>query len=346
MTRDQIPNAKSQTPGPKHQAAQRPVSNNLPLATVIIPNWNGALHLPTCLESVQRQTYPRVEVIVADNGSTDGSLKLVARDYPEVQVLALGENLGFAGACNAGMQAAQGEFMLLLNNDTEADARWVEEVVATFQRHPEAGIVASKMLLFDRRDTFHTAGDFYRVNGLPGNRGVWQRDTGQYEADEYVFSACGGSAAYRRTMLKGIGPLDDEFFYSCEDVDLAWRAQLAGWRCVYAPRAVVYHKLSATGGGTTASFHDGRNYMYVLVKDYPSDLWRIHWQAILRAQVRLAWEALRAWRGAAARARLRGMLAGLVGIPKMLLKRRKVQRSRSVDRSYLESILTGVDESM
>ena len=320
-------------------------STNLPLTSVIIPNWNGAHHLPTCLESLRRQTLRDFEVIVADNGSTDGSLDLLARDYPWVRVLPLGENRGFAGACNAGMRIAQGEFIVLLNNDTEADPCWLEEVVAAFERHPEAGIVASKMLLFDRRDTFHTAGDFYRLDGIPGNRGVWQQDEGQYDREEYVFSACGGSAAYRRVMLEQVGLLDEDFFYSCEDVDLAWRAQLAGWRCVYAPHAVVYHKLSATGGGTTASFYDGRNFIYLLVKDYPGDLWRVHWRAILRAQLRVTWEALRAWRGAAARARLRGQLAGLLGIPKMLRKRRAVQRSRTVDRAYLESILTGVDES-
>ncbi|MEE8392085.1 MAG: glycosyltransferase family 2 protein, partial [Anaerolineae bacterium] len=268
-----------------------------------------------------------------------------ARDYAWVRVLPMGENRGFAGACNAGMQAAQGELVTLLNNDTEADPRWLEEIVAAFQRHPEAGIVASKMLLFDQRDTFHTAGDFYRVDGTPGNRGVWQKDVGQYEREEYVFSACGGSAAYRKAMLEQVGQLDQDFFFSCEDLDLAWRAQLTGWRCVYTPRAIVYHKLSATGGGTTASFYDGRNFIYLLAKDYPGDLWRTHWRAILRAQLCITVKALRAWRGAAARARLRGQLSGLVGISKMLRKRRAVQRSRTVDRAYLERILTGVDES-
>ncbi len=315
------------------------------LASIIIPHWNAAHHLPTCLESLRRQTFRDFEVIVADNGSTDGSLELLARDYAWVRVLPLGENQGFAGACNAGMRAARGEFVILLNNDTEADPHWLEEVVATFQRYPEAGIVASKMLLFDRRDTLHTAGDFYRMDGTPGNRGVWQKDVGQYDREEHVFSACGGSAAYRKATLDQVGLLDEDFFFSCEDVDLAWRAQLAGWRCVYVPRAVVYHKLSATGGGTTASFYDGRNFIYLLAKDYPSDLWRTHWRAILRAQLRITWEALRAWQGAAARARLRGQLAGLLGVPKMLRKRRTVQRSRTVARAYLESVLTGVDES-
>jgi GT2 family glycosyltransferase len=312
----------------------------LPLVSVIIPNWNGAHHLPTCLESLQSQMLREFEVIVADNGSIDGSLELLTRDYPEVRVLALGENRGFAGACNAGIKAARGTYVALLNNDVEADPGWLSEVVAAFERYPEAGLVASKMLLFDRRDTFHTAGDFYRVDGIPGNRGVWQKDEGQYNREETVFSACGGSAAYRRIMLDQVGLLDEDFFFSCEDVDLAWRAQLAGWRCVYVPRAIVYHKLSATGGGVTASFYDGRNLLYLLVKDYPGDLWKIHRRAILQAQLRLAREALEAWRGAAARARLRGMLAGIAGIPRMLRKRRMVQCSRSVDQAYLESILT------
>jgi GT2 family glycosyltransferase len=145
MTRNQIPDPKPQTPELETRNAQR-ASRPSPLVTVVIPNWNGAHHLPTCLESLQRQTYPQVEVIVADNGSTDGSLNLLARDYPKVRVLALGQNLGFTGACNAGMQAARGDLVILFNNDTEADPGWVGEVVAAFQRHPEAGIVASKML--------------------------------------------------------------------------------------------------------------------------------------------------------------------------------------------------------
>jgi GT2 family glycosyltransferase len=311
-----------------------------PLVSIIIPNWNGAHHLPDCLSSLRKQRYPRFEVILVDNGSTDESLTLLARDYPKARVIPLSENRGFAPACNLGMRAARGEILVLLNNDTKVDPGWLGALVATFERHPEAGAVTGKMLLFDRRDHLHTAGDFYRLDGTPGNRGVWQRDEGQFDEEVPVFSACGGSAAYRRTMLDEIGLLDEVFFFSCEDVDLGWRAQLAGWPCIYTPEAVVYHKVSATGAGTINSFYDGRNFIYLIVKDYPWSLLRRHWRAVLRAQWRITREALCAWRGEAARARLRGQLAGLWGIPRMLRARRAIQRTRCVSDADLLRVLT------
>jgi len=315
-----------------------------PLVSIVIPNWNGAAHLPTCLDSLQKQTYKPLEVIVADNASSDGSQELLASRFAWAKLEQLPINRGFTGACNAGIRAARGEIVILLNNDTETEPTWVAEVVAAFDRHPEAGLVASKMLLFDRRDTLHTAGDYYRVDGLPGNRGVWQTDSERYNIEEYVFSACGGSAAYRRTMLDQIGLLEDSFFFSCEDIDLAWRAQLAGWKCVYTPRAVVYHRLAATGGGPTASYYDGRNFIRVIARDYPGPLLRKHWPSVVGAQARLAWDAFKAWRGAAARARLRGMLAGLLSLPRTLAQRQRIQASRTVTLEYIDQLLTRPDE--
>jgi GT2 family glycosyltransferase len=310
------------------------------LFSVIIPNWNGRRFLQPCLDSLRSQSYPALEIIIADNASGDGSQEFIRTHYPEVRLIELPTNLGFTGACNAGMQAAVGRYVALLNNDTEVDPEWASAVVDAFRRNPDAGIIASKMLLFDRRDHIHTAGDGFTTDGRAFNRGVWQKDAGQFEREEYVFGACGGSSAYRREVLDQIGLLDDDFFFLLEDIDFAWRAQLVGWRALYTPDAIVYHHLSATGGGVTASYYDGRNSLLLLIKDFPAPLWRRHWWQILRRQLLIATDALRAWRGEAARARLRGMLAGIALLPVALRKRRAIQAARTVSIEYLESVLS------
>jgi GT2 family glycosyltransferase len=260
----------------------------LPLLSVIIPNWNGVRHLPACLNSLRQQTYPHLEVILVDNASTDESVALVRREYPEVAVLVLGENLGLTGGINRGIQLAQGEIIAPLNNDTEVRPGWAEAMVTALLGHPDTGMAASKMLLFDERDTLHSAGDAYGVDGIPVNRGVWQKDEGQFDGDEYIWGGCGGAVAYRRAMLEDIGLFDEDLFMYCEDVDLNWRAQLAGYKCIFAPEAMVYHHLSATGGGVIASFYTGRNTLWVLAKNYPGELLRRHWRAVVRAQVKIA----------------------------------------------------------
>ncbi|HQZ99171.1 MAG TPA: glycosyltransferase family 2 protein [Thermoflexales bacterium] len=308
------------------------------MISVIIPNWNGAKHLPVCLAALRRQTAPPLEVIIVDNASADESRELVARDYPEVKWLQLPQNVRFAGACNAGIRASSGEFVALLNNDTEADERWLENIAKTFAEHPSAGFAATKLRLFDQRDKLHSAGDFYSRRGVPGNRGVWQVDDGRFDA-EYVFGACGAGSVYRREMLDKIGLLDEEFEFSCEDVDISWRAQLAGYRCAFAKDAIVYHKVSATGGGVLNSFYDGRNFIWLLVKDVPGEVLRANLGAILREQFGITLSAIKAWRGKAAQMRLKGQLAGVAGIPRMLRRRRAVQASRVIDAGQVIALL-------
>jgi GT2 family glycosyltransferase len=316
------------------------LSTNLPLASVVIPNWNGIHHLPVCLDALRAQTYPNRQIILVDNGSTDGSPAFVTEQYPEVRLLALDRNLGLTGGNNAGFRAAEGEVLISLNNDTEAAPDLVEALVTALLEHPEAGMAAAKMRLFDRRDVLHSAGDGYGVDGIPFNRGVWQRDEGQFDEPGWIFGGCGGAVAYRRAMLDDVGLFDESFFMYCEDVDLNWRSQLAGWRCWYTPWAVVYHKLSATGGGPIASFYTGRNTLWVIAKNYPGVLLRRHWRRVAGAQWAVACDALRAWRGEAARARLRGQLAGLWGWPKMMSKRRAIRAAQRVPTEYIETLLT------
>ncbi len=307
---------------------------------MIIPNYNGARLLPVCLNALRQQTYTEREVIVVDNASRDESCALIAHAYPEVRLLRLEANRGLTGGCNAGIAVAQGEIIALLNNDTEADPRWLEALVEALTRHPQAGAAATKILLYDRRNVLNSAGDIYGKEGLPNSRGVWQEDQGQFDEETWVFGACGGAAAYCRAMLQQIGLFDESFFMYCEDVDLAWRAQIAGWRCIYAPQAVIYHRLSATGGGPLASFYTGRNTLYVLAKDVPPTLLRKYWPRMVAAQLRIAAQALRAWRGEAAQARLRGQWAGLLGWAQMRRRHAEVERLRRVSDEYLESILS------
>lgn len=311
-----------------------------PLLSIIIPHYNGAHHLTPCFTALRRQTYLHLEVILVDNGSVDDSLALTRRDFPEVKIIELGRNLGLTGAINRGMEQAAGEVLVPLNNDTEVAPQWAQALVDRLDAFPDAGIAASKMLLITERNKIHSAGDGFGSDGIPINRGVWQPDSGQFDADSYIFGGCGGAVAYRREMLDDIGPFDEDLFMYMEDVDLNWRAQLAGYRVVFAPQAVVYHHLSATGGGVIASYYTGRNTIWVLAKDLPGVIFRRYWARIVGAQLKIALDAARAWRGEAARARLRGQVAGLLGLPRWLRKRRAVQQNRRVSDEYLLGLLT------
>src|SRR5215208_8015590 len=292
---------------------------------IIIPNYNGVAHLPTCLDSLRRQTRRDFCIVVVDDGSTDGSRALLARDYPEAQVIALPKNRGLAAAVNAAFHATGGEYVVLLNNDTEAHPCWIERLVGALDRFPGYAFAASKLLLFDQRDHIHSSGDFYRADGVPGNRVVWQRDTGQYDVLDEVFGPCAGAAAYQRAALEALAEdgqvLDEDLVMYCEDVDLNIRARLRGMRTIYVPRAIVYHRLSATGGGTLASYYCGRNFVLVWAKNMPRALALRFWPALLRAQIGYVLESCWHIREPAARARLRGQFDSLRALPRFLRKR-------------------------
>lgn len=313
-----------------------------PRASVIIPNWNGAHHLPVCLDSLRRQRWGPFETIVVDNGSTDASLALL-RDYPEVAVVRLAANRGFAGAVNAGIAAARAEVLVLLNNDTEAEPGWLGALVAGLEAAPGAGMATSKVRLFDRRDVLHTTGDTVDRAGQAANRGVWEVDRGQYDAARWVFGASGAAAAYRRALFDDVGVFEAGFGSYYEDVDLAWRARLRGWRCAYVPDAVVYHKLSATGGGPLASYHVARNRAWTIVRCYPARLALRHAVRIAAAELRTAGRAVRHARGAAARATLAGQLAGWATAWRWRRARRCIQAGRRIELAALAALLDGVE---
>lgn len=307
---------------------------------IIIPNYNGASLLPVCLDALRRQTRQDFQIMVVDDASTDESVALLRRHYPEVQILQLTHNSGLAKAINQAITKTHGEYVVLLNNDTEADQHWLAELVGKLEQQPGYSFAASKLRLYDRRDVLHSAGDGYAIDGVPFNRGVWEVDRGQYDSSVDVFGPCAGAAAYRRAALEHVAidgrVFDEDLFMYCEDVDLNIRAQLAGYRTVFVPSAIVYHKLSATGGGSLASYYCGRNFILVWSKNMPATAISKYFFVFLKQQLRITIDAMRHIRGAAARARLRGQIAGLRDLPRFIGKRRQIrQRQQLADAQFI-----------
>jgi GT2 family glycosyltransferase len=311
-----------------------------PFFSVIIPNYNGRRFLPTLLAALDRQSFRDFEIILADDASQDDGVAWVETHFPAVRLLINRTNQGFVRTCNAAADAAYGRVLVLLNNDTEPEEQWLAELAQAICAHPQAGIFASKLLLFDQRTRLHSAGDLLGRDGIPRNRGVWEEDHGQYDGQTHIFSACGGAAAYRKEVWQQLGGFDEAFWMYLEDVDLAFRAQLVGWGALFVPAARVYHHLSATGGGVLASYYVGRNTIWTIAKNMPGSLlWR-NLPQIMAAQLTVTLDALRHLRGAAARARLRGQIDGLLGLPQQLQKRRLIQARRQIDEHQLAAQLT------
>jgi hypothetical protein len=293
--------------------------------SVVVLNWNGKQYLERCLTSLSTQTYPNYEIILVDNGSTDGSVEFVQRHFPHVRIIQNDSNVGFAAGNNIGIRASDNEYVATLNNDTQVDPRWLEELVRGMESDPTVGMCASKMLRWEQPWIIDSAGVSLDVLGL-----AWDRHSGELD-DELdnepfeVFSACAGAALYRRAMLDQVGLFDEDFFIYLEDVDLAWRAQLQGWRCLYVPMAVVYHIHSGTVGEGTPFKNRllGRNKIWLLCKNYPFP--QILWYAplILAYDLMSVGYAIATGRG---RGAIQGRIEALSKIPRMLAKRRRIVR--------------------
>ncbi len=307
-------------------------------ASIVIPTWNGAHHLPTCLEALVKQDLRDVEIIVVDNGSSDDTADVLAA-FDGVTCLVLPRNVGFARAVNAGIRASTGRVVVLLNNDTEVAQGWLSALLAPLEADASLGMCTSKLRLFDRREHLHTTGDLVTLDGLAANRGFGERDVGQYDDRLDVFGANAAAGAYRRSMLDAIGLFEPAFESYFEDVDLAWRARLAGWGCRFVPEAVVFHHVSATGGGSYASYRVARNRLWTLARNYPTALARRHGASILRTQFRIAIDALRHVRGAAARATLRGQLVGALTAGRWWTARKRIAATRVLDEAALVSLM-------
>jgi len=269
------------------------------------------------------------EIILVDNGSTDGSVDFVRSHYPQVRLILNQHNLGFAAANNQAIQTSVSEYIATLNNDTRADPGWLAALVEAMKAYPNVGMCASKMLLADRPNMIDSAGIAIDRAGIAWDHLGGSMDDPGETSLQPVFGPCAGAALYRRTMLDQIGLFDEDFFAYLEDVDLAWRGQSAGWQALFVPRARVYHHHSATGkeGSPFKNRLLGRNKVWLIMKNYPTpQLWRYLPLILLYDFAAVSYAAL---------ARhdlnpLRGRLAGFRSLPTALRKRREIQRRRRV----------------
>lgn len=207
----------------------------MPAVTVVVPCWNGRRWLPGLLGSLEHQTQPASQIMVVDNGSTDGSVAYLRAEHPGVEVLELHRNTGFAHAVNRGLALARGDAVALVNTDVVLSPQWLARMSSALTAHAATASVACKMRQFGTERLIYDAGDILRRDGACEQRGRFGRDIGQYEQAGEIFGACAGAAVYRRDAVLAVGGFDERFFAYLEDVDLALRLRLAGWSCRYEP---------------------------------------------------------------------------------------------------------------
>lgn len=310
------------------------------LVYCVIPNWNGKDSVGDAIESLQKQSQP-CTVVVVENGSTDGSLEYIAQNYPDVVLLEQPKNLGFAEGVNVGIRYAIGEgadYIALFNNDATADKDWLKHLVAALDAKPKAGLATCKFMDITRKHLDST-GDQYTTWGLPYPRGRGEPVSNIYDTQNWVFGGSGGASLYRTTMLQKIGLFDKNFFAYYEDIDISFRAQLAGWKAYYEPRAVAYHQIGATSskikGFTT--LQTMKNLPMLFWKNVPFSLLYIMWPRFSVAYLSFLVSAIQRGQGGSA---LKGLLLSWWYGPKKLVERWRIQHHRTVPTSYIRSILT------
>ena len=240
-----------------------------PFVSVIIVNYNGLRFLKPCLSSLAAQSFKNFEIIFVDNHSSDGSSGYIREQFPSVTLIETEKNLGFAGGTNTGIRASCGDYILTLNNDTITDPHLIDNLVRPMASDSRLGMCASKMLFPDGR--INSTGICISRSGAAWDRGIFEQDSGQFDTEEEVFGPCAGAALYRRAMLDEIGLFDEDFFIYMEDVDLAFRARRAGWKCMYIPSARVTHFMGGSAGinSDISVFYGNRNLLWCMIKNFP-----------------------------------------------------------------------------
>ncbi len=311
------------------------MGNSMPKVVVVIPTWNTRRWLPGCLNGLRAQTFQDFKTVIVDNGSTDGSVAFIKEYYPEVRVIAFGENLGFAPAVNAGIRHSQSDYVALLNVDTEPDPNWLANLVAMIDESPaQIGSLASKMLSMANPDILDDAGNSFSWYGSARKRGKGQPAHTCIETEE-VLSACGGAAFYRRSFLDDVGGLDENFTSYLEDIDLGIRGQLLGYRCLYVPSAQVLHQWRGANIPRPEYVRfSTRNRVAILLKNIPFWLLLRHLPTLMYGQFYffLVYKM--------PISSLAGYLALLKTLPCLLRQRLHIQRRRKISFNTLNHLLT------
>jgi GT2 family glycosyltransferase len=302
-----------------------------PRVTAAVLNFNGRALMEIILPSLAAQTYTDVKLIVVDNASTDDSRAYLAEAWPSVKVVSVGpHNIGVAGALNVAVASATGALLALLNNDVELDPRWLEEAVAAIDADAAAGMVATTMRNYYRREELDGAGDVFTRFGAGGKRGHGELDRGQYDEADEVLAPSGGAGLYRISALREVGAFDQWLQAYYEDVDWGLRAQARGYRCRYAPAAIAYHMEGrTTGGRANPRYHalQRRNTIAILVENVPARFIVRNLDRVVYHQlVELAWSA----RSRLMIAHLRGLAGVVVALPHLLRERRRRAAARTL----------------
>jgi len=237
--------------------------------SIVIPNYNGKKFLEPCLHSLMNQSCKDYEIIIVDNASSDESLQYIEENWSDIKLIKNSSNTGFSYAVNQGIEAAQGEFVVLLNNDTIAEENWLENLLIAIEKDSKIFSVCSKMIRYNERDLIDNAGDFYTILGWARKRGDG-KSVDEFTEDAKVFSSCAGAAIYRKSIFKIIGDFDINFFAYLEDIDICYRANLFGYKNIYCASAKIYHIGSATSGSRHNKFKvelSARNNIYVIYKN-------------------------------------------------------------------------------
>lgn len=243
-----------------------------PLVSVVIANWNGKSYLRECLSSLKNQTYPHLEIIVVDNGSSDDSLEFMETNFPKIVVIKNRSNLGFAKANNLGILAARGKYIATLNNDAVAEPDWIENLLAAAQKRNDVAMFASKILSFSNPKLIESAGLLLYPDGIAGRRGYLEKNNSKYTKEEEVLLPTACAALYRKEQLLACGLFDKDYFAYCEDTDLGLRMRLLGMTCLYVPDAMVYHHYSGTSRANLSSkvYLVERNRLWTALKCFPA----------------------------------------------------------------------------